>query len=449
MNAEKKHFSGGVSTPLRDFIDQYCAKKPCRFHMPGHKGQLFAGGEPYDITEIDGADVLSDPMGIIAASEENARSLFGSGQTCYGTEGSSQMIKAMLYLISCGEKEPVVLAARNVHQAFVQGCALNDLTVEWLYPRKWTSLCSCLVTAEDLRQCLTARNKKPAAVYITSPDYLGNCQDVAGLAAVCREFEVPLLVDNAHGAYLRFLPNEPHPIRQGAFLCCDSAHKTLPVLTGGAYLHLSASAAEKLGKRVKQSLALFGSTSPSYLVLRSLDCCNGYLADGYQEKLQRRVLELFALKRRLRQKGYSFLSGDPLKLTLEKVDGRRLATRLRREGIYCEYADDDFLVFMVTPETPAADLHRLEKVLAEIPSKKRERVLPPLPKMERVLSIRQAIFSPWEWVLTEKAVGRICAAPSVHCPPAVPIAVSGERISAEALTWFRFYGIERVAVLCD
>lgn len=438
-----------VDTPLRDFIDRYCAENPCRFHMPGHKGQVLAGGEPYDITEIDGADVLSDPTGIIAASEENARRLFGSGQICYGTEGSSQMIKAMLYLVSCGKENPVILAARNVHQSFVQGCALNDLAVEWLYPERWDSLCSCLITRETLRRRLTAMRKKPAAVYITSPDYLGNCQDVAGLAAVCREFDIPLLVDNAHGAYLRFLSEESHPIRLGAFLCCDSAHKTLPVLTGGAYLHFSSSAAEQLGKRAKQSLALFGSTSPSYLILRSLDCCNAYLADGYRKKLRQRVEELSALKERLRQRGYCFLPGDPLKLTLEKTDGRYLAARLRRVGIYCEYADEDFLVMMVTPETPAENLRRLEEVLAVISPERKERVLPPLPRMERMLSVRRAIFSPWEWVPTEAAAGRICAAPSVHCPPAVPIVVSGERISSEALEWFRFYGIKRVAVLVD
>ena len=102
-------------------------------------------------------------------------------------------------------------------------------------------------------------------MYVTSPDYLGGMQDVAALAEVCHRYGTLLAVDNAHGAYLRFLRPSRHPLDLGADLCCDSAHKTLSVLTGGAYLHIARTAPTSLAENAKEALALFGSTSPSYL----------------------------------------------------------------------------------------------------------------------------------------------------------------------------------------
>ena len=102
---------------------------------------------------------------------------------------------------------------------------------------------------------------------------------------VCKTYDTPLLVDNAHGAYLAFLEENRHPIALGATMCCDSAHKTLPVLTGGAYLHISKDAPESFVRSARSMLALFASTSPSYLILASLDRCNASLADGYEKKL--------------------------------------------------------------------------------------------------------------------------------------------------------------------
>ena len=137
----------------------------------------------------------------------------------------------------------------------------------------------------------------PFGVYVTSPDYLGGMQDIRALSAVCDTFGMPLLVDNAHGAYLRFLPGEPlHPIALGAAMCCDSAHKTLPVVTGGAYLHLGENAPVQEEAAVRGALALFGSTSPSYLILQSLDACNRQLTESYPAGLQRCCARLAALR---------------------------------------------------------------------------------------------------------------------------------------------------------
>ena len=143
-----------------------------------------------------------------------------------------------------------------------------------LLPEDDFSLCRCIITPEILKEELKRAEGKISAVYITSPDYLGGMSDIKSLSETAREYGVPLIVDNAHGAYLRFLKDSLHPIDLGADMCCDSAHKTLPVLTGGAYLHISENAPETYKNLGKKAMELFGSTSPSYLILQSLDKAN-------------------------------------------------------------------------------------------------------------------------------------------------------------------------------
>jgi arginine/lysine/ornithine decarboxylase len=142
-----------------------------------------------------------------------------------------------------------------------------------------------VVTAETLEKELEKGSYM--AVYLTSPDYLGRRADLRAAAEVCRRRRVPLLVDNAHGAYLRFLEENQHPLALGADACCDSAHKTLSCLTGAAYLHLSSRAPEGWAQQAEEALSLFASTSPSWLILRSLDRMNLELAGDYPARLQR------------------------------------------------------------------------------------------------------------------------------------------------------------------
>ena len=161
----------------------------------------------------------------------------------------------------------------------------------------------------------------PAAVYLTSPDYLGGMADISALAEVCRKHSTLLAVDNAHGAYLRFLEPSCHPLDLGADLCCDSAHKTLPVLTGGAYLHISRAAPASLRESAKTAMAMFGSTSPSYLTLASLDLCNRYLADGYRDRLREMCGRLEEVRKALTAAGWQVEPSDPLRLTVKAPAG--------------------------------------------------------------------------------------------------------------------------------
>ena len=438
-----------MTTPIVDFVRRYRESGARRLHMPGHKGQTILGPEALDITEIAGADVLYAPHGVIRESEENAARLFGARRTVYSCEGSSLCIRAMLFLAAQAAREqgraPVIAAGRNAHKVFVLAAGLLDLDIRWLWGSG--SVLRCPITAEDVETCLRAG--EVTAVYLTSPDYLGNTVDLAAIAAVCHRYGALLLVDNAHGAYLKFLAPSRHPLDLGADLCCDSAHKTLPVLTGGAYLHLSQHAPAWLADRMDAAMEFFASTSPSWLILQSLDQVNALLAGDYPSRIRQTAAQLDKLKARL---PWDTLGDEPLKLCFRPkgrgYTGLQLADLLERQGIFCEFADPDYLVLMVTPETVEGDLAAVEQALHAVPARPPIDEAPPrLKRPETALRAHEALFSACESLPVGQCLGRVLAAPTVSCPPAVPIVVSGERIDETALALFEYYGIERCLVV--
>lgn len=435
-----------MTTPIFDFVKGYAESKSSRFHMPGHKGVGVLGAEAFDITEISGADVLYSADGIIGESENNLTALYGTGHSFYSTEGSTLAIKAMLALVSLrvsGDR-PLILAARNVHTAFIKAAALLDLDVEFIYPEREGHLCECRITPDDVREAVLSARKKPRAVYITSPDYLGNTLDVGEIAEVCRENSIPLLVDNAHGAYLKFLPEDRHPITLGAAMCADSAHKTLPVLTGGAYLHISKDYPEYISE-ARGALSLFASTSPSYLTLCSLDLCNKRLSLDYPEKIADLANKSKDIKEKIASLGLEVCDGEPLKIVIK--EGTPLSDHLREAKIEVEFSDADYTVLMLTPENTDGDLDRLLSALSTYKKSEKGRTPLSVKPHERVISIREAVLAPSETVRVENSAGRICASPTVSCPPAVPIVISGERITDEDVDIFRYYGINSVRIV--
>lgn len=449
-----------MRTPIHDFVKEYAASNAVRLHMPGHKGKGPLGCETLDITEISGADALYEASGIIAESEANATELFGTGRTLYSTEGSSQCVRAMLelarrwWLSATGSSRPVILAARNVHKAFLYAAILLDFDVVWLYGEEENpSLCSCVVTPESLEKALAEQKGKVAAVYLTSPNYLGGMADIPAISKVCHRHNTLLLVDNAHGAYLHFLEHSLHPMDLGADICCDSAHKTLPVLTGGAYLHISKTAPEELKGCAKGAMELFGSTSPSYLILQSLDLCNKYLAGSYRPGLALACEKAEYIREDLREQGWQVEATDPMRFTIRApygLTGTELAERLRQKNVECEYADADYLVCMVTEQNSVADFNCLRDVLGENKLnylETAEKKIPLVVHAEQVMPVREAYFAPGEVLPVEQAVGRICRMPTATCPPAIPVVVPGERIEEAAIQCFQHYGIDCVEVI--
>lgn len=441
-----------MNTPICDFLDKFAADNPIRLHMPGHKGKNFLGFENIDLTEIPGADSLWEAEGIIAESEKNASELFGCN-SFYSTEGSSLAIRGMIYLLKQWSENPLIIASRNSHKTFISAISALDLEVQWLYQSENNSYLSCTFDLASLDTMLRDAKGRNCAVYITSPDYLGNIADIKAISEICKRHNALLLVDNAHGAYLKFLSPSLHPIDLGADMCCDSAHKTLPVATGGAYLHISHSAPDIFKTRAKEAMAFFGSTSPSYPILASLDRANRYLCDGYGEKLASFTEFIKDVKIKLAHKGYTIIGNDALKIVIQSKDygyfGFELETILNENGIFCEFAHKDHLVLMVTPENSLSEIEKAAEILLSVERKSAiAQQAPSIHRCEYAISPRAAIFSKSEIVPIEEAEGRIYAEINAACPPAVPLIAAGEIIDSETVKSFEYYGISQCRVVC-
>lgn len=440
-----------MKTPIVNFLKSYQEKSPVRMHMPGHKGAGILGFEGMDLTEIYGADELFAAEGIIKESEQNASNLFGC-PTYYSTQGSTLCIQTMCTIL-CQDakskgKKPKILAGRNAHRSFIHAAALLDFEIEWLYGN--SDYLSCKIHAEDLEKAII--ESLPTAVYLTNPDYLGNLLDIQSLASVCKKHNVLLAIDNAHGAYLRFLEPSLHPIDLGADLCCDSAHKTLPVLTGGAYLHLSDSLNQVWKNDVKHFMEYFSSTSPSYLIMASLDATNEVLDTTFRNSLSECIQRVDGLKNTLVQYGYTILSGEPMKITISTKEfgytGNEIANLLMECDIYPEFYDSDYIVLMPSPYNTKDDLKRLETCLCGI---ERKPILinkpPKLEQSKKAMNVRQALFSSSITLDVSKSLGQVCSSVTVSCPPAILPVIPGEVISESSIEVMKYYGIETVRVV--
>lgn len=428
-----------VSTPIHDFLVRYTEHNPLRCHMPGHNGHI-----PHDITEICGADSLYEANGIIAQSEETATSLFQTGRTYYSCAGSTLGIQTMLALVK-QEGKNRISAGRYSHRSLVSAAVLLGLEIDWLMPKEFLL---AEISAAEAEASITPET---AAVFINSLDYYGGACDISAVAAVCEKHRIPLLVDNAHGAYRVFTGG--HPIHLGAFMCCDSAHKTLPALTGTAYLHLSAEAVSRYGERAKEMMRLFGSSSPSYLMLESLDLLNRHIHEDKQRVIG--VLEAIrVLKSRLTQMGIPLRKSDDLRITVIASEmgypGTKLEAVLASKGIQAEMADENHVVLLFSTITTGEDLAKVETVFSHIPIKpaiQTENINPQKP--QKLMSIRKAFFSKGKRVALLEAEGMVCGELVAPCPPGVPLLMPGEKLSKEGLLLLQKYGVSSLRVVTE
>lgn len=427
---------------INRFLAEYAASGTVRMHMPGHKGRL----DPLDITEIAGADSLYEADGIIERSENRMAACYGADATAYSAGGSTLCIQAMLALAR--ERGTRVLCTRNLHTSAVNAMMLLGMQPVFLPVFQEDPRLPGFVAPETLRAALRGDE---AAVYLTTPDYFGRQMDVAALARVCRERDVPLLVDNAHGAHLRFLTPDRHPMTSGASACADSPHKTLPALTGAALLHLRL----PFGERRKAAMALFGSTSPSYLILRSLDQLLEPMENGELRSSLSRLNERCAeLKTVLSAHGLPSVSADPTRLVLDAnaagYTGTALANAFREARIEPEYADRAFVVLLPSVCTPDEDWNRLHAFAEKFrPSAPIHWTPPTFELPESAMTLREAAFLPSESVAVEAAVGRIAARSVSPCPPGVPVVLPGERLSDDLCRYLRATGHTEIRVLTE
>jgi arginine/lysine/ornithine decarboxylase len=342
---------------------------------------------------------------------------------------------------------------------------LLSFDIRWMSPESADfSLCRCELRPEDLEAHIMALNEECkkqnrksslAAVFVTSPDYLGNMLDIRALASTAHRHGLLFLCDNAHGSYLRFAEPSLHPLSLGADMTSDSAHKTLPVLTGGAFLHISENAPKGLEDDARNALLMFGSTSPSYLILRSLSEVTERVK---KEDYVRTSKNLAKLRKELESLGYLFYGNEPLKLVFDlrhsALSGEEFGDAMRTHRIECEYSDPDFLVTMWTPfnNFPEDGEKLFKAAKALLPAYKKSSGQKPelsthLPKVKH--QPYEVLYRPhFTMKVTDPALpGHVAADALISCPPAVSPVVAGEIIDENAIKILKYYGFETVEVL--
>ncbi|OCN01082.1 amino acid decarboxylase [Clostridium sp. W14A] len=426
-----------MSAPLYSALKNHAALGRASFHTPGHKSSpaaLPGGLFQLDLTELPDTGSLYDGGGPIEQAEALASKLFGTARTCLSAGGCTLCVQAMFRLAAPNGGK--VVCCRKVHRSAVGAMALLGIEPVWAMPEE---LVPAVGACEDAK-----------AVYVTSPDYYGRLLDIPAISAACRKKGIPLLVDNAHGAHLMFTEPKLHPLLLGASMTADSAHKTLGVLTGGAWLQIGDS---RFSAGAKDAMALFGSTSPSFPVLASLDLCRERLEThaGAFRLLQERARRV---RRLALSRGIPSPSGsaDPTRLTLQTakigLTGTRAAELFRAAGIEPEYADRSFVVFIATPFNTEEDFQRLERAVRSLPAAEPLPEVPEMPPFSPAcVPLREALLAESRTVPLERAVGGVAAQIACPCPPGIPAVMPGERVTKETAEFLCGYGFLEIKVL--
>ena len=305
--------SGDFGGPLYRKLREYSDSDYYGFHMPGHKRILGGFENPYrfDITEIDGFDDLHHPEtdGILTKAQERAAELYGAEETHFLVGGSTAGILSAISGCTC--RGGRILMARNCHRSVYHAAELRDLTAEYLYPQQISSLgINGAICPEDVDKAMKA-DGQIQAVIITSPTYDGICSDVRAIAESCHRYGVPLIVDQAHGAHFPFSGYFPEDaLIAGADVVIHSVHKTLPALTQTALLHIQGRLADR--ERIRRFLSIYQSSSPSYLLMASIDACVDLLDRRGKELFGEHIRLLSAFREGCRDLKSLYLAGDDL-----------------------------------------------------------------------------------------------------------------------------------------
>lgn len=449
-----------ADTPMMDMLSGRSGR--LRMHMPGGKGLPLPYALPleWDVTELPDIDDLYAPGAGIARAQEAAARSAGAGHTLLLTGGSTAGLLAMLlYAVPPGGR---VIVPRNAHHAVLSACVLGDLRPVYVAPRVAPDGLP-YVPAEAFLAAMDA-HPDAHALLVTAPDYYGVAPPLSDLAAAAEVRGMRLLVDQAHGAHWNWWDAPPAAGRQGARLWVQSAHKTLAVPTAGAWLH---AAAGEDAERLRAMLRLVQTSSPSYLLMAALDQARADLDVRGREALEAlrdRLPKAFPNGLRNAHEFWRALPMelDPTRIVVD-VTGRGLSgyaagRHLAEQGVDVEMADFRRIVCIATMADDAQAFDRLLRALDALPEG-RERPaaplsLPALPEV--VLTPREAVLGPREWLPLWQAEGRVSAVSVGAYPPGVPLLAPGERISAQALEWLRktqslggrLFGLDRDRIAC-
>lgn len=444
---------------LQAQLAEYAQKGLYPLHMPGHKRRispvpgLTVG---WDMTEVPGVDDLHEAEGILKEAMDRTAVLHGAAKTWYLVNGSTcGLLAGIRALAPAGSR---VIAARNCHKAVYHAMELGNLSVHWLMPPldAASGVCGSIspqAVENALRECPEA-----ACVILTSPTYEGVISDIAAIAEICHRHGVPLLVDEAHGAHLGLFPGWPESaVHLGADLVVQSAHKTLPSLTQTALLHLGKGSLADPAE-VERQLGVFETSSPSYLLLASLDGCTGLLREQGEELFSTWREQLTRFDERIRSlqklcvlchgadrldQHPDFFAFDPGKLPVCTAGtgetGTSLAEKLRQGyGFETEMACGALCLGMTSPCDETAAVERFAQALLELDTaavRTPNTASPLLPAPgEAPYTQAQALLQLTEEVPLREAAGWIAGEYVWAYPPGVPLIAPGERLTADFLT---------------
>ncbi len=418
-------------------LQKYSDADAARFHMPGHKGnedfsKLF-GAVDIDITELSFSGCLSSNEGVTFEAEKQIAEIMGASRSFIVTDGSSAAVLAMIYVASKFGKKLII--PRESHKSVYNGLQLFGM--EPLFLPAEDAPFGNVSAVENLTEILK-NEKDVAGALLTSPDYYGRVQNLTRAREILHGFGKLLLIDGAHGAHLRFCSPDLYA-GEFADIWVDGVHKTLPCLTQAALLHVKC---RNLERFAEDGLSFFRTTSPSYPIMASAEFGVYFSEDFGKEGFARIFAEAERLKNKAKNHGYVFPSPeDEAKIIIDcyasKVNGANLSAFLEKHGIFSEFFDGRYIVFMISPFTRSKDFDRLLDALigyraqfgVENVDNVRNRAFFKIPC--RKMPYCAALNSPCEVVSAEDAAGKISAANVGFFPPCFPVVTAGEVIDGD------------------
>ncbi len=427
--------------PIKKMLENQ--KKRRSFHMPGHQNIApYEKEDPYqgDTTELGSTDDLYHPRGAIQKAEERIAHIAKAERTILLTGGATAGVLAMM-LYALAPNEQVILP-RTAHKSMIHGCILSGATPIYVYPRE-TSDHYFYYTTEDYLHIIK-ENSKAKAVMVTRPDYYGHLINLKEIVEACKKTGQLLLVDEAHGAHLNWMEKLEGAGSLGADIWVQSAHKTLPVLTGGAWLHSN----ERIdSNRLRQKLQLVHTSSPSFLIMKSLDDGRNWMEEQGKEALKKLEENIQVFFHNILKTPYHnahttwekerlIFDGTRMVITAPQ-GGFSLASSLEEKGIDVELADEKHIVCIPSVMTQRENFDILGKVLYEIEAnvekKEKKKTSFSFHQARQIISPREAVLYYGQWISLKESVGKIAAAAVGLYPPGVPWLLPGEEITGEII----------------
>lgn len=454
-----------MTTPIITQLQKLSQRPHARFYCPGHKGGKGAdialidllGGRALDVDlpELPELDNLFAPEGVIKEAQELTAPVFGADNSWFLINGSTCGIIASI-LATCGEGDKIVLP-RNVHQSAIFGLILSGAIPIFVNPEYDSNFNLCYGISPQQITKVLKENHDIKAVLIVSPTYEGICSNISEIAKITHQYNIPLLVDEAHGAHLHFHDDLPSSaLSGGADVVIQSTHKVLGALTQASMIHLQGNLVKK--ERISEVLRLLQSSSPNYLLLASLDAVRQQMAREGRELLTKTIDLAKLARNELKKLDYlqvfqrpspqnNFFDLDITRLTINvnklSLNGYEIDDIFHQQlGVSCEFPTATNLTFIISIGNTEKDIKMLINACQQIAiyqtNQSKNYLIPYSPLSDFKMSPRQAFWATKTSVNFADSINHICAETICPYPPGIPLLMPGEVITAEIVDYLTF-----------